>query len=69
MNKSLLCLLSCLLVISIIQVVHCVTESEVIEELPIDFPSPELPKDIPEPIKAEFTKPFRSLDRMYPQRN
>ena len=66
MNKTLLCLLSCLLVINIIQVVHCTIESEVIEELPIDFPSPELPKDISEPIKAGFTKPFRSQGRMYP---
>jgi len=69
MNKTLFCLLSCLLVISIIQVVHCVIESEVIEELPMDFPSPELPKDIPEPIKAEFTKPLRSLDRVYTLRD
>jgi hypothetical protein len=51
------------------KVVHCAIETEVIEELPIDFPSPELPKDTPEPIKAEFTEPVRSLDRMYPQRN
>jgi len=39
------------------------------EELPMDFPSPELPKDIPEPIKAEFTKPLRSLDRVYTLRD
>jgi len=49
------------------------------EELPIDFPSPKLPIDIPEPIKlpigipepvkAEFIEPFRQLGRMYPCRN
>jgi hypothetical protein len=65
MNRTFLCLLSCLLLVSIIQVVHCVVESEVIEELPMNFPSPELPKDMPEPIKADFTKPFRSPDRVY----
>jgi len=55
-----------LLAFSVIQAVDCVVESEVIEELPMDFPSPEPPEDIPEPIKAEFSKLSRSPDRMYP---
>jgi hypothetical protein len=65
MNKTFLCLLSFLLLISIIQIVHCVIESEVMEELPMDYPAPELPTDIPEPIKAESIEPFRSPDGIY----
>jgi len=64
-NKTFLCLLSFLLFISIIQIVHCVIESEVMEELPMNYPAPESPTDIPKPIKAESTEPFRSPDRIY----
>ena len=79
MEKIYLCLLLCLLAFSTIQVVNCPVESEVKEELPVDFTSPELPINIPEPIKlpigipepvkAEFIEPFRRLGRMYPCRN